>query len=97
MPTFAIMASWTEKGISAVKDTPKRTQAARELAKKLSVEIKQIFLTSGEFDLLVIAETLNGENIAKFNLAIGALGNVRTRTVRAWTEAEMAKLISELP
>ncbi len=46
MPTFAIMASWTDKGISAVKDVPKRTQAARELAKKLGVEIKQIFLTS---------------------------------------------------
>jgi uncharacterized protein with GYD domain len=67
------------------------------MAKKLGVDIKQIFMTSGEFDLLVIAETPNGDNIAKFNLAMGALGNVRTRTVRAWTEAEMAKLISELP
>jgi uncharacterized protein with GYD domain len=26
-----------------------------------------------------------------------SLGNVRTRTVRAWPEAEMTKLISELP
>ncbi len=97
MPTFAIMASWTDKGISAVKDAPKRTQAARDLAKKLGVDIKQVFMTSGEFDLLVIAETPNGDNIAKFNLAMGALGNVRTRTVRAWTEAEMTKLLSEVP
>jgi uncharacterized protein with GYD domain len=46
---------------------------------------------------LIIVETPNGDNIPKFAMAIGALGNVRTRTVRAWPEAEMGKLISELP
>jgi uncharacterized protein with GYD domain len=30
-------------------------------------------------------------------MAVGAQGNVRTRTVRAWTQAEMQKMISELP
>jgi uncharacterized protein with GYD domain len=58
--------------------------------------IKQVFLTSGESDLLVIMETANGDN-AKFALMSGADGNVRSRTVRAWPEAEMVKLISELP
>jgi uncharacterized protein with GYD domain len=46
---------------------------------------------------LIIVETPNGDNIPKFAMAIGALGNVRTCTVRAWPEAEMGKLISELP
>jgi uncharacterized protein with GYD domain len=54
-------------------------------------------LTSGENDLLVIVDTPNGDNVAKFALALGALGNVRTRTARAWPEAEFQKLISELP
>jgi uncharacterized protein with GYD domain len=35
--------------------------------------------------------------ITKFALAFGSLGNVRTRTSRAWTEAEWTKLIFELP
>jgi uncharacterized protein with GYD domain len=30
-------------------------------------------------------------------MAIGQLGNVRTSTVRAWSEADYAKFISELP
>jgi uncharacterized protein with GYD domain len=84
-------------GYPPVKDAPKRIQAARERAKKFGVEIKQVFLTSGESDLLVIMETANGDNIAKFALMSGADGNVRSRTVRAWPEAEMVKLISELP
>jgi uncharacterized protein with GYD domain len=97
MPTFIVRGSWTDHGIRAVKEVPKRIQAARDLAKKMGIDFKQIYLTSGESDLLVILETANPDNIPKFNLTIGAAGNVRTSTVRAWSEAEMAKMISELP
>jgi uncharacterized protein with GYD domain len=97
MPTFICSLGWTEQGIKAVKDAPKRAKAARELAQKLGVEVKQVYLTNGNDDLLVILEAANGDNIAKFALALSAQGNVRTRTSRAWNEAEMAKLIAELP
>jgi uncharacterized protein with GYD domain len=53
--------------------------------------------TTGDFDFLVIAEAKDGDAMAKLAMAAGAEGNVRTRTVRAWTESEIAKLISELP
>jgi uncharacterized protein with GYD domain len=97
MPTFILTLNWTEQGICAVKDAPKRSQAAKELAKKLRVEVKQVYLTSGEHDLLLIVDSASGDNVAKFALATGALGNVRTSTVRAWPEPEFHKLISELP
>jgi uncharacterized protein with GYD domain len=97
MPTFALSLNWTDQGIRSVKDVPKRSKAARDLGKKLDVHIKEIFLTTGEHDLLVIAEAPDGENIAKFALALSSLGNVRTHTARAWPESEFTKLISELP
>ena len=97
MPTFILTLNWTEQGIHAVKDAPKRSQAAKELAKKLGVEIKQAYLTAGEHDLLLVVESASGDNVAKFALATGALGNVRTSTTRAWLEPEWHKLISELP
>jgi uncharacterized protein with GYD domain len=97
MPTFILTLNWTDQGIRAVKEAPKRGQAAKELAKKLGVEIKQLYLTSGEHDLVVIVESPSGDNVAKFALATGALGNVRTSTARAWPESEFHKLISELP
>ena len=97
MPTFILSLNWTDQGIRAVKDAPKRSQAARELAKKLGVEVKQIYLTSGENDLLIIVDAPSGDNVAKFALATGSLGNVRTRTARAWSEPEVQQLISELP
>jgi uncharacterized protein with GYD domain len=97
MPTFILSLDWTDQGIRGVKEAPKRSHAARELAKKLGVEIKQVYLTSGEHDLLLIVETASGDNVAKFALATGALGNVRTTTARAWSESEFGKLLSELP
>ena len=97
MPTFILSLNWTEQGIRSVKDSPKRAQAARDLGKKLGVEIKQVFLTSGESDLLLVVDAADGDSIAKFALALGSQGNVRTRTARAWSEAEFQKFIAELP
>ncbi len=94
---FILSLNWTDQGIRGVKDAPKRAQAARDLGKKLGVEIKEIYLTSGDADVVIIVDTPNGDNIAKFAMALGAQGNVRTRTARAWPQAEMEKLISDLP
>ena len=97
MPTFMLSLKFTDQGIRTIKEAPKRTQAARELAKKMGMEIKQLYLTAGDSDLVVFVETTNGDNVAKFALTLGSLGNVHTRTGRAWTEAEFMKIVSELP
>ena len=97
MPMFILSLNWTDQGIRSVKESPKRAQAARDLAKKVGVDIKEVYLTSGASDLVVIVDTPNGDNVAKFALALGSQGNVRTRTARAWPESEFKKLISELP
>jgi uncharacterized protein with GYD domain len=85
--------TWTDQVSARLRRRPSVLRPHAIFAKKLGVEIKQVFLTSGESDLLIILETPSADNI----MAIGSLGNVRTRTVRAWLEAEMQKFISELP
>jgi uncharacterized protein with GYD domain len=97
MPTFMLSMNFTEQGIRKIKDAPKRAKAARDLAKKVGVEIKHLYLTSGDSDLVVFVDTPNGDNVAKFALALSSLGNVRTRTARAWSAEEYLKIVSELP
>ncbi len=97
MPTFLLSLNWTDQGARAVKDAPKRAQAARDLAKKVGADIKEVYLTTGDRDLLVIVEAPDGENVAKFALALGAQGNVHSSTARAWPQSEFQKLIAELP
>jgi uncharacterized protein with GYD domain len=97
MPTFMISLNWTDQGIKGIKNAPNRVQVGRDLAKKVGVEIKHLYLTTGDSDLILFVDAPNGDNIAKFALALGSLGNVHTRTCRAWTEAEFMKIVSELP
>jgi uncharacterized protein with GYD domain len=94
---FIMSLNFTEQGIRGIKDAPKRAAAARDLAKKVGVDIKSLYLTSGDSDLVVITETANGDNQAKFALALGSLGNVRSRTARAWTAEEYQKIVADLP
>ena len=72
-----------------------RSEAAKALAKTVGAEIKEVYLTTGAHDILLLAEAPLGDHITKFALALSSLGNVRTS--RAWPEAEWTKLISELP
>jgi len=97
MPTFMMTMNFTDQGIRTIKDAPKRIQAARDLAKSMGMEIKQIYLTAGDSDLVAFLETLSGDNMPKFALALGMCGNVHTRTVRVWNEAEFTEIVSDLP
>ena len=97
MPTFMMTMNFTDQGIRSIKEAPKRIHAARELAKTMGMEIKQIYLTTGSSDMVAFLETINGDNMPKFALALGARGNVHTSTVRGWTEAEFMEIVSDLP
>jgi uncharacterized protein with GYD domain len=57
MATFILTINWTDQGIRNVKDAPKRSEAAKELAKKVGVEIKHVYLTSGEHDIIAPGTT----------------------------------------
>ena len=97
MPLFMMSMNWTEQGIRTIRDWPKRIADARAFAKKVGVEIKDVYLTSGDNDLIAILAAPDADSVAKFALGVGAHGNVRTKTAHAWTETELAKMISELP
>ena len=60
MPAFMRLMRFTDQGIRTIKDAPKRTQAARDLAKKMGIEIKHIYLTAGDSDLVAFAESPSG-------------------------------------
>ncbi len=97
MLTFITFINFTDQGIKNIKDSPKRMQAGKALLKKMGGRVKQVYLTSGDSDAVLIAEVPDGNVMAKYAMALGSLGNVRTKTVRAWPEAEFKKMVAELP
>ncbi len=92
MATYIMLANWTEQGIRNVKELPKRLDAAKQLCKKHGAEIKQVFMTMGSYDLVLVVEAPGDEAVAKIALATGAGGNIRTTTMKAFSEAEYRQL-----
>jgi uncharacterized protein with GYD domain len=96
MATYFILINWTDQGIKNVKDSPKRVDAAKKAVKDLGGDLKAFYMLQGSYDAVLIMEMPNDEALAKFLLKIGSLGNVRTSTMRAYTETEYRKIIGEL-
>ncbi len=97
MPTYISFASYTDQGIRNVKDSPNRLDAAKDLVKDLGGELKQFYLTMGAYDIVIVFDLPGDDAAARFALSLCALGNVRTTTVKAFTEAEYRDIVAALP
>jgi uncharacterized protein with GYD domain len=97
MATYWILVNWTEQGIKNVKESPRRLDAGRELAQKFGVELKDFYMTIGPYDMLTRVEAPGDDAVAKFVLALSSGGNVRTTTLKAFSEAQYREIIKALP
>lgn len=95
MPHYISLVNWTEQGIRNVKETPKRADSVMALANKLGAKM-QIFYTMGEYDVVSVTEAPNDDVAMQLILEIGKMGNVRTKTLKAWTLAEATNVLSKL-
>ena len=96
MPTYISMLRYTQQGISNVKNAPARIDAAKEAYRKAGGELKALYLTLGQYDLVVVAEMPNDEAVARMALALGSQGNIRSETMRGFTETEFRKIVGSL-
>ncbi len=97
MGTYIVLANYTDQGIRNIKDSPDRAEAARKAIQDMGGDMKALYLTMGAYDLIVILEAPSDEVVVKFVLALGALGNVRTTTLKAFTETEFRDIVAGLP
>ena len=96
MATYVMLAHFTEQGIKSVKDTTKRAEAFKQSAKKHGATVKELFWTLGQFDVVTIVEAPDEATVTALGLSVGALGNVRTQTLRAFSEAEMKTILGKM-
>ena len=96
MVTYVVLAKFTEQGIRNAKDSPKRADAFKEMAKTFGVTVKDIVWTRGRSDIVTIVEAPDESSAMSLNMSLGALGNVRTETLRAFSAAEMTKIVGKM-
>ena len=95
MPTYVSLINWTEQGIRNYAHTVERADASRELARRMGGELKDVYWTLGPYDSVVIAEFPDDETGTAFMLALGAQGNVRTTTMRAFDPQGTRRIIDK--
>jgi len=96
MPTFITLLKWTPNGIQNIKGSPNRLDEGRKAFKKLGVELKDVYLTMGQHDLVCILEAPDNQSVAKALLGLGSAGSVTTETLAAFTEDEYRQIIDSL-
>src|ERR1700720_3242897 len=72
MPTYISLVQYTQKGIEAIKESPKRLDAARKTFEEAGAKIKDFYLVMGEYDIIFVAEAPNDEAVAKLALILGS-------------------------
>jgi uncharacterized protein with GYD domain len=96
MATFIMLGSYTDQGIRNVKDTTKRADAFKEMAKKSGVTVRDVYWTLGQYDVVAIYDAPDDETASAVGYRLGALGNVRTHTLRAFSSTEMTTILSKM-
>lgn len=96
MPAYVTLFNFTDQGIRNSKDTPARAKAAAKALEAMGGRFIGIWWLLGQYDGLVIMEAPDDETITKFAMATGMQGNIRTLTMRAFSEDEITSIISGL-
>jgi uncharacterized protein with GYD domain len=81
--------STANTGISMIQDFEKNLEAAG--CRKIG-----IWGTMGAYDLVMIIEGPNDEVVAQQLIMAGMKGNIRTQTLRAFSEEEMGRIMQAL-
>ena len=97
MATYCILGNFTEQGVRNAKDSPKRADAFKEMAKKCGATVKEVYWAQGQYDVVTILEAPDDLAVTSLGLSLGALGNIRTQTLRLFSAADMKTIIDKMP
>jgi uncharacterized protein with GYD domain len=93
---YILLVNWTDQGVKAVRESPKRLDAAKKELADMGGSFKEFYLTMGDCDMVAVCEAPDDAVAARFALRLGMAGNVRTRTLKAFPEAAYREIINSL-
>lgn len=96
MPSYVMLATFTDQGIRGIKDSPKRQDAFLKLCEKAGIKVKDVFRTMGRYDIVAVLEAPDDVTLTAALYSLGALGNLRTETLRAFTRQETEQSIAKM-
>lgn len=96
MPTYITLLRWTSEGAKSIKESPSRLDAARKAFQAAGVTLKEFYMVTGRYDLVIVSEAADDIALAKATLSVASKGSVQTETLRAFTESEYRSIVISL-
>jgi uncharacterized protein with GYD domain len=96
MPTYIVLGNFTDQGIRAVRESIKREDAFRKQCDKVGAKVKDIHRTMGRYDVVATIEAPDDVTVNSLLYSTGALGNIRTETLRAFSRKETEEAFAKL-
>jgi uncharacterized protein with GYD domain len=96
MPTYISLCRWTQQGAQKIKESPSRLDSAKRMCESFGVRVRDFYMTTGQYDIVIITEATDDAAIAKAMLTIASMGSVKTETMRAFNEDEYGKVMAGL-
>ena len=97
MQTYILLLKLTDQGFKDIKKATKRIDLAVESLEAMGGKMIGIYAVTGEYDYVAIGEVPSDEVGMRFLLGLGAVGIVRTTTLRAFTREEFVGIVEKMP
>ncbi|MCL4465607.1 MAG: GYD domain-containing protein [Chloroflexi bacterium] len=97
MAGYIILVNLTSEGITSVKEAPERIRQGKAAAEKMGIRTVGVWATLGQYDLMVVADAPDDKSVAAFALSMASAAKATTQTMRAFSEDELAQIVSALP
>lgn len=97
MVTYVVLINWTEQGIADSQKSPDRASSVASSLKKMGGRMKDLYWTIGQYDAVSIVEAPDDETFTAWALSVGAQGNVRTTSLRAFDRKTMGEILAKMP
>jgi len=94
--TYICLMKATEQGIMDIKNAPGRVEAARKGIEVSGGKMIAFYSVLGDYDYVAVVEMPSDEAGMAFLLILGSLGNVRTTTLKAFTEKEFVDIVKKI-
>jgi uncharacterized protein with GYD domain len=96
MPTYVMLANWTDQGARTIEDNPKRVDAARKSLVEMGGHFLSVYMTMGAYDMVITYDAPDDAVAARFTLMLAKLGNVRTASLKAFPEEAYRQIVNSL-
>jgi len=94
MPTYVSLLNWTDQGVKSFRQSTERAKEFTKLIEASGGKVRELVWTVGEYDLVTIIEFPDEESSVAALLKLGAAGNIRSNTLRAFSSSEMEGIIA---